>query len=638
MKKLFAIAVIFCLSFFSGIFLTACGENIVYKISLNQVESEKSLYTVQLKVGGAVLEANNGVYDIKSGSHAKVEIFANDYGVDMSAVVVKVGNIQKEVVKNDDYKIVPPAQTSSRDHLYGSFSLQYVNTDMTISISGVKKVSSTFAFETSEIDAEAEQKRLLTQICTGVGENPEFVNLSEFLNSGNPSYQKEYDKTQDVTNTYNTFRLKFAGLQPFDLSLYDGQGNRNSTVSPIKFKAEGATEYSDVQNIVWDSEEACYVVQLGNIGESNSYTILLDFENLNYKQYAISYPQKGIGYTMSIDKQLTSYNEERTITITKTLTSDQANYEEMTVKVGNVVLEKIAGSETESEVKYLIPKGLTPISIGGVSVYTIRVGLDVDKCRISSFTEEKVISGFSTFILPNFYTENLEGVFENSAMENGDRYAMSGQNVAMRWSLRYDQQHNLYASIYDLYDYDVYVGENRILNVKEELDGVQQDIERNLGNGYTFKATFNSETQKIDEFEILFNCVGDTRFEFKNFKQYAKNINISYNFEDVRAQKVEFRILNVDGAVVSEWTELSKNATVPATVVGGYVVEFRIATLGENIGANEYKIKTSPACNMGGTTRTESDQDFTYSVFSYRVSNLQFTNTAEMQFVPAGTI
>ena len=114
-------------------------------------------------------------------------------------------------------------------------------------------------------------------------------------------------------------------------------------------------------------------------------------------------------------------------------------------------------------------------------------------------------------------------------------------------------------------------------NVKEELDGVQQDIERNLGNGYTFKATFNSETQKIDEFEILFNCVGDTRFEFKNFKQYAKNINISYNFEDVRAQKVEFRILNVDGAVVSEWTELSKNATVPATVVGGYVVEFRIA-------------------------------------------------------------
>lgn len=636
MKKLFSFVAILVLSFFSGVFLTACDENVTWKISVNKVAEEASLYTVTVKVGGAVLDSNEGVYEIKQGSHAKVEILANDYGVDMSQVQVKVGNIKKEIVKNDEFKIVPPQTVGSRDHLYGSFSLQNINTDMTIFVSGVKEVSSEFEFQTTATNINGDEKIAMTQICTSV--NDEFVELSEFLTSTNPSYERTYDKTDGLGNTYRTFKVRFDGKRPFDVELYDSYGNRNDVASLFKIKAEGESEFKDVENIVWSVSENCYIVDLGNIGESKKYIIMVDFSNLEYKRYPISYARNGIGYSVSLDINTSTYDEERIVTIAKTLTQDEADYQNMRVFVGSVELQKISGSETDTEVKFLMPKGLTPLTTGGLNVYTIGVDLDVEKYSLSSYSEREEYLEFSEFITPQFFTMNLDGGFESSASENGNKFAMAGQTVAMRWLYRYDEGENLYSATYQLHDYDIYVGLTKILNVKEVLSGAQQDIEQDLENGYIFKAKYNTERGQFDQFELSFECSDDAHFEFKNFKMFAKNVNISYNFEDPRAQKVEYRILENSGEEVVGWTELEKNSAIAKTVAGGYIVEFRIATNGEAIATNEYKLEDSCACNMEGSARTESDEDFTYTIFSYYVSSLQFTNTANMKLVPAGAI
>ena len=634
MKKILSFLSICCLSLLSGGLLCACGGKDSYSISVNS--EANSCVELRLTQDDQQLESEDGVFNVSAGANIRVSIDVTEYGIDMSDFVVKIDNMEKQVIQNQNYSPLTSGETLN----YGYFLVSNVKKDITIEISGGKLISSTFTFQVDDIeDSEVIEKLQMTSICLEYGEfsdgvetpEPEFVNLYEYLTTnGNPKFVREYSGIEGNYNPYRTFRLKFEGTNPFDLS-------KNNPFEIVTKEGE-TKQIGDITFL-----EGSYVVDLGDIGLSEEYTILLNFKNLQYQQFLIAKPEDNMTYTVSLDKEVIDYSQEGVVTIVKNLDAETADYSNMTVFLNGTELSMIEGSDVENSVQYKIPSNITPISTGGSSLYSVIVrGITylVEPYSLYANSVEPITTE-NPFIMPFIWAINDEG--ENVGIigvgSNGQHMTLQGQKNAITWEYAYDEIDQSYVSLYDLYDYDIYVNDDtKVLNVKEEIGSATQDVEKELSNGYTFKAFYNETTQTFDSFQLEFYCTQDSIFNFRNFVLYNKEIDISYSFVDARIENVEFSILDSEDASNATWTELDKDVSIKVSVDGTNVVAFRLSTQRDEIGAHEFKIQNDIICEGVLDSESYNANNIRYTILKFKVSTFRYEGSLEFKLVPAGLV
>ena len=636
MKKFLSILSICCMSLVAGVLLSACGGKETYKISVvTNTDPEPYIELVLDQEGTAITKNEDGSFDVPAKSNIKVSINATRYGIDMDDLEVRIDDIEKQVVVNQNYSPLTSGETLN----YGYFLISNINKDMTINVTGEKLISSTFTFEVDDIeDPEVLEKLQMTSICLEYGEmteegevpEPEYVTLYDYIvENENLSFTREYSESNDIYNPYKTFRLKFDGINPFDLT-------QNY---PFEIKTpDGQVEQIGGMTYLDDF----YVVDLGDIGNSEEYTILVNFKTLNYQNFNISKPEDNMTYTITLDKEVINYSEEGIVTIQKNLDAEKADYSNMKAYVNNLELEKIAETETEESVQFKIPAGITPATTGGSLV--MRINVDGIVYLVPSyliFANSVEPMGGEQFVMPYIWAIDDEGekIGVVGVGPNGEQLTLQGQRNAITWEYSYNEEEQAYYSYYDLYDYDIYVNtDTKILNVKEQINGATKDVSVELDNGYTFKAFYNETTKKFDSFQLEFYCTQDCIFEFKNFVMFSKNIDISYSFEDTRIENVEYAILDSEDASLATWSELDKDVSVKVAVNGGQIIAFRMTTLRDEIGAHEFKIEDTSICDSWLDSETYTANGFRYTILKFVVSKIQYDGSMAFKLVPAGTI
>lgn len=630
MKKIFSLIMIFCVTLLTGVMLTACTiEKENYMISLSYAEEVDSLIDVGLVSEKVTLTKNSdGKYEVNNGANVKVNITAKCGGVDFSNFVVKVGDIEKQIVKNNNYSQLQ----NSQDLYYGYFLISNANSDYDIHFSGAKIISSTFTFETQNLEDEGVVEKLkMTQICLNRN-GGNYKNLYDYLTNtqNQPVIVRKFENGSSSYNNYSTLKIKFDGIDPFDF------------VQGYPFKIKVGINEREINSMTLQNDY--YLVDLGDLGDSEVYTIVVDFKDVEYKKYGISVPRENLSYSISLEKNTVDYSQEVEITLTKLLGSEKASYENMKVLLNDIELSPIQSQENSNVVKYKIPSKITPISVGRALEYTISVeGIEY---LVSSYTltarSNETIQTVNKFINYEIYeiddNGNKKGVL--GVNTEGQQISLSGERNALVWKYNYDSSANGYRSVYDLYDYDLYLNSTfKVLNVKECLEGETENITKTLSNGYVFKAVYNQNTKVFDSFQLEFICNDNTNFIFTNFVLFQKNIDIGYSFEDSRISSVEYAVLTGE-AVSSEtnWITLSKDNNTRVAVAGGTVIAFRLTSDKNIIGQHEFKIKNSTVCNSWYPGENFTDDSENYIIYRFIVSDVQYNGSMPFVLAPAGTI
>ena len=658
MKKIFSVLMICCFSLIAGTLLTACGEQDFYNVSVSKSGDTANLLSVSLYDGQNKIEPDaNDNYHVGRGKSIRVVLDATDFGVEMTELKVLVDGTEKKVVVNDNYS--PLVNGTSLN--YGYFILPNVTANVNIEFSGVKTVESTFDFKVAGFDdvstiedEELIEKLQMTSICLSYGEitdeegeqpAPVYENLYDYLQKEDTSFSRPFSYTEDVYNPYTTFRVKFDAGAPFDLT----------NAFPFKILPEGGQE-QDIASMMFmdDEDNGFYLVDMGDIGKSNHYTILIDFTDVDFQSFNIALPRANLTFSASVDNSIIDYSTSSVLTITEFLTDTNedfyADYSNMVVYLNNKELDQIEGSESTDDagnptVQYQIPEHITPISTGGFSLYEVKIsGVEYNVNQYSLYANSVEPIANQQVLIPNIYAVDDDGTALGitGTGANGQVLGLDGQRNAIVWEFPYDSSLQAYVNPYDLYNYDIFLNveeeptdDNKILNVGEQLAGETADVVKEIGD-YTFRAFYNEETEKFDLFQLDFTCTGDMIFEFRNFQMFSKNINISYAFDDSRIEKVEFAILERDGNIENaSWKQLSKDVPITNAVIGGEVVAFRFTTSDrEHIATIEFKIENSTMCSswMDGIFQSAGDNK-NYSICRYVVSYIQYDGDMDFKLI-----
>ena len=657
MKKIFSVLMICCFSLIAGIMLTACDEPDFYNISVSKSDGTASLLAVSLYDGQNRIESDaNENYQVERGKSIRVVLDATDFGIEMSDLQVLVDGVEKDVVVNENYSPLVNGESLN----YGYFILPNVTSNINIEFSGVSTVESTFDFQVagyddvSEIeDEELIEKLQMTSICLTYGEiteeegeqpAPVFESLYEYLQKEETSFTRPFSYTEDIYNPYTTFRVKFNAGAPFDFT----------NAYPFRILPDGEQEQNiDSMTYIDDEDDGFYLVDMGQIGRSNHYTIIIDFTDIDFRSFNIALPRTNLTFSASVDNAIIDYSTSAVLTITELLTDTNeefyADYSNMVVCINNFELDPIENSESEDEngnttVQYQIPEHITPISTGGYSLYEVKIsGITYNAEQYSLYANSVEPIANQQVLIPTIYAVDEDGTALGitGMGSNGQVLGLAGQRNAIAWGFSYDSSVGAYVNPYDLCDYDIYlnVGEeptddDKILNVKEQLAGETGDVVKEIGD-YTFRAYYNEETETFDYFQLDFTCTEDMIFEFRNFQMFNKNINISYAFNDSRIENVEFAILGQDGDIDdADWQPLSNGVPRTMAVTGGSVVAFRFTTSNrEHIATNEFKIADTTICNSWMDSIFQSAGENNFSICRYIVSNIQYEGDMDFKLI-----
>ena len=628
MKKILSMLTICCMSLLAGLFLCSC-TNDVYSIQFSMDEKTEQYAELEFSVAGEKIEVGEEKkVKVSSGKSTKVEIIAKQYGVDFSDLVITVNDIEKEIFLNSKYSPF----SSSENLVYGHFVLTE-GKNYTIKLSGVNQIESTFSFDAVGLDDEGVVSKLkMTQVCVTfddlddeTGETaPEYKNLYDLVTAEKKfSFTRTFDEGEDFYNRYNSIRVYIEGIIAFDFENSNPFGimGANGVVDPVAM-----TQYGDR-----------YVLNLGELLSYDDYKIVVDYSNIDYRNFNISLPEKNMVYEVSIDKEIINYEQEGLVSVKKLLDSTKVDYTDMKVLINNTELEKVGESQDGLTVQFKIPKNITPLTTGGVNVY--RISIDKINYLVNSYilrANSLESQSVNPLVIPSIWLINDSGEKLGVAgvNENGEYTSLEGLRNAVIWSYDYDETNQAYYSKSDLYDYDIYANQEKILNVKEQLAGATTDVTKNITGGYVFKAFYNSTTGKFDKFQLEFVCSKEITFEFANFKDFTKNIDIVYSFEDPRVERIEYAIATENSVIQNlEWAELKKDESIKLAVTGQAVVCFRFISTSP-IGSHEFGIENQKISNSKMESWSTSSDGKYYTVMRYIVSNAQYDGSIQFKLVP----
>lgn len=629
MKKILSMLTICCMSLLAGIFLCSCSND-TYNVQFSMDEKTEQYVELGFSTAGEKIEiGEEKKFKVASGDAVKVEITANQYGVDFSNLVITVNGTEKDIILNSKYSPF----SSGESLMYGHFVLAK-GKNCNIELSGVDKITSTFSFDAVGLDDEEVVSKLkMTQVCVTfddlddeTGETaPEYKNLYDLVTAEEKfSFTRTFDEIEELYNRYSSIRVYIEGVIPFDFENANPFGimGQNGVADPVVM-----TQYGDG-----------YVLNLGELLSYNDYKIVVDYSNIEYRTFNISLPEKNMTYEVLIDKEIINYNQEGLVSVKKLLDSSKVDYTNMKVSINTLELEKVGESDDGLTVQFKIPKNITPCTTGGGNVYRISVS-GYQYLVPSYILRANSIEGLSLanpLIIPSIWLVNDNGdkLGFSGVNENGEYTSLEGLRNAVIWSYNYDEVNQAYYSKSDLYDYDINANQEKVLNVKEQLAGATADVTKSIAGGYTFKAFYNSTTGKFDSFQLEFVCSKETTFEFTNFKDFTKNIDVSYSFEDPRIERIEYAIATENSDFQNlEWAELTKDEGIKLAVTGQAVVCFRL-TSQSPIGSHEFKIENQKISNSKMEPLSVSADGKIYTVLRYIVSNIQYDGDMSFKLVP----
>lgn len=629
MKKILSMLTICCMSLLAGIFLCSCSND-TYNVQFSMDEKTEQYVELGFSTAGEKIEiGEEKKFKVASGDAVKVEITANQYGVDFSNLVITVNGTEKDIILNSKYSPF----SSGESLMYGHFVLAK-GKNCNIELSGVDKITSTFSFDAVGLDDEEVVSKLkMTQVCVTfddlddeTGETaPEYKNLYDLVTAEEKfSFTRTFDEIEELYNRYSSIRVYIEGVIPFDFENANPFGimGQNGVADPVVM-----TQYGDG-----------YVLNLGELLSYNDYKIVVDYSNIEYRTFNISLPEKNMTYEVLIDKEIINYNQEGLVSVKKLLDSSKIDYTNMKVSINTLELEKVGESDDGLTVQFKIPKNITPCTTGGGNVYRISVS-GYQYLVPSYILRANSIEGLSLanpLIIPSIWLVNDNGdkLGFSGVNENGEYTSLEGLRNAVIWSYNYDEVNQAYYSKSDLYDYDINANQEKVLNVKEQLAGATADVTKSIAGGYTFKAFYNSTTGKFDSFQLEFVCSKETTFEFTNFKDFTKNIDVSYSFEDPRIERIEYAIATENSDFQNlEWAELTKDESIKLAVTGQAVVCFRL-TSQSPIGSHEFKIENQKISNSKMEPLSVSADGKIYTVLRYIVSNIQYDGDMSFKLVP----
>lgn len=629
MKKILSMLTICCVSLLAGVFLCSCSND-AYNVQFSMDEKTEQYVELGFSTAGEKIEiGGKKKFKVASGDAVKVEITAKQHGVDFSNLVITVNGTDQEIILNSKYSPF----SSGESLMYGHFVLAK-GKNCKIELSGVDKITSTFSFDAVGLDDEEVVSKLkMTQVCVTfddlddeTGETaPEYKNLYDLVTAEERfSFTRTFDEREELYNRYNSIRVEIEGVIPFDLENANPFGimGQNGVADPVVM-----TQYGDI-----------YVLGLGELLSYNDYKIVVDYSNIEYRTFNISLPEKNMTYEVLIDKETINYNQEGLVSVKKLLDSSKVDYTNMKVSINTLELEKVGESDDGLTVQFKIPKNITPCTTGGGNVYRISVS-GYQYLVPSYILRANSIEGLSLanpLIIPSIWLVNDNGdkLGFSGVNENGEYTSLEGLRNAVIWSYNYDEVNQAYYSKSDLYDYDINANQEKILNVKEQLAGATADVTKSIAGGYTFKAFYNSTTGKFDSFQLEFVCSKETTFEFTNFQDFTKNIDVSYSFEDPRIERIEYAIATENSDFQNlEWAELTKDESIKLAVTGQAVVCFRL-TSQSPIGSHEFKIENQKISNSKMEPLSVSVDGKVYTVLRYIVSNIQYDGDMSFKLVP----
>lgn len=629
MKKILSMLTICCVSLLAGVFLCSCSND-AYNVQFSMDEKTEQYVELGFSTAGEKIEiGEKKKFKVASGDAVKVEITAKQHGVDFSNLVITVNGADQEIILNSKYSPF----SSGESLMYGHFVLAK-GKNCKIELSGVDKITSTFSFDAVGLDDEEVVSKLkMTQVCVTfddledeTGETaPEYKNLYDLVTAEERfSFTRTFDEREELYNRYNSIRVEIEGVIPFDLENANPFGimGQNGVADPVVM-----TQYGDI-----------YVLGLGELLSYNDYKIVVDYSNIEYRTFNISLPEKNMTYEVLIDKETINYNQEGLVSVKKLLDSSKVDYTNMKVSINTLELEKVGESDDGLIVQFKIPKNITPCTTGGGNVYRISVS-GYQYLVPSYILRANSIEGLSLanpLIIPSIWLVNDNGdkLGFSGVNENGEYTSLEGLRNAVIWSYNYDEVNQAYYSKSDLYDYDINANQEKILNVKEQLAGATADVTKSIAGGYTFKAFYNSTTGKFDSFQLEFVCSKETTFEFTNFQDFTKNIDVSYSFEDPRIERIEYAIATENSDFQNlEWAELTKDESIKLAVTGQAVVCFRL-TSQSPIGSHEFKIENQKISNSKMEPLSVSADGKVYTILRYIVSNIQYDGDMSFKLVP----
>lgn len=628
MKKILSMLTICCVSLLAGVFLCSCSND-AYNVQFSMDEKTEQYVELGFSTAGEKIEiGEKKKFKVASGDAVKVEITAKQHGVDFSNLVITVNGADQEIILNSKYSPF----SSGESLMYGHFVLAK-GKNCKIELSGVDKITSTFSFDAVGLDDEEVVSKLkMTQVCVTfddlddeTGETaPEYKNLYDLVTAEERfSFTRTFDEREELYNRYNSIRVEIEGVIPFDLENANPFGimGQNGVADPVVM-----TQYGDI-----------YVLGLGELLSYNDYKIVVDYSNIEYRTFNISLPEKNMTYEVLIDKETINYNQEGLVSVKKLLDSSKVDYTNMKVSINTLELEKVGESDDGLTVQFKIPKSITPCTTGGGNVYRISVS-GYQYLVPSYILRANSIEGLSLanpLIMPSIWLVNDNGdkLGFSGVNENGEYTSLEGLRNAVIWSYNYDEVNQAYYSKSDLYDYDINANQEKILNVKEQLAGATADVTKSIAGGYTFKAFYNSTTGKFDSFQLEFVCSKETTFEFTNFQDFTKNIDVSYSFEDPRIERIEYAIATENSDFQNlEWAELTKDESIKLAVTGQAVVCFRL-TSQSPIGSHEFKIENQKISNSKMEPLSVSADGKVYTILRYIVSNIQYDGDMSFKLV-----
>lgn len=609
MKKILLLGCLCLTMLCGGLFLSACGQSsFLIKCTCQQ---QDLVYTVvkQVENGNQTeIILTDNAYKVSKNTNVRIEFHATSFGVDMSNLQVKVNGQNKEVQLLSTFNSLD----KDGDLNYGYILLPLVDKDQTVVVDGVETYKNTFKFEAAGMEDELTAQRLKSASISATQNAEDFVNFYDFLQQGGTIDFNLFGQGQ---NFERMFWFKFESGNPYNLT--------NSAPFMLKANAE-EEENQPLKNVYFSSGTGLYTVELQDVGGAKESTILVDFANLQCQQYEFDLPENNLTYTASLQSPTSTIESENVLTVTKLLDETSASYNNILVCLNNKVLtpqEVLADKNT-----YLIEKGLTPYTTGSdTERYSISIsGVEYLK-NTNTVSAHSIEDVGNPFIVPQIFEvdENGEKTGVLNFNENGEQITFSGTKNALAWEYEVTED-GYYITKYDLYDYDVYLNDNFVVNLKEALaEAGEENFEKVFEDGTVLQAEFNATTQKFDSFKVLFTASLDCAWEFRNFVPNEKQVDVGFNFSLAdNVTEVCFAVVDSVEVPLEEaaWQVLESGIAQRITVTTGKLVMFRVQ-IKEPVADFTYMIKESVAFNGYEDTLTYSEGENMYLLYRCYISN-----------------
>lgn len=641
MKKLFAFVFCAMLTLCSGVLLTACDNS---KFFISFVFDEPDFVTAEVVVDGKDVEANSsGKFEAHEKSQVRVWFYAKQYGVDMSGIAVKAnGEDRKVFTYNTNFNSLEAGGSLC----YGYILFAGMQKDVTISVSGAKSYKNKFTFEDVDLEDETTANRLKKASVKFPGQE-EFSSLYDFLSGEDKSFEIDIIGQDESARA---FQVKFEGGNPYEI--------RQDSPFKIQYNEDGEDVTKNFEQQIY--ENGIYTFKIGEIANNIEAKILTDFKSLVLQDFPLNLPNNNQTFEIRLETLQSkeeqaeptlehSFNFEKSAKIIVKKVLEDVNMTNVKAYINDFELQKDETAEDEEgETTFLIPAGMTPESTGGEDSYDFRLkGIDYGDKKFFSLQAETTENHPIKLIHPDFSSVSDESVLPVSGYDDEGK-AIVFENLTASLDWEYPAVDERYITPFDLYDYDLFEKDVKILNVSEILKSQQekpgQDFEVTLENDWVFKAEYNSSTQKYDKFHLQFVPTEDMQFTFQNFKLLEKKVNISFDFPDdeERVSDVAFAIGGTEAALTDlDWTDLEKGKSVLETMTFGEVLYFRLkaetdlSLLGDG---REFILQQTIANdNRYLDSAVLRDEDADYLVLKFPLSDFFFETVEEMKLVLART-